>query len=73
MIQQQKLKNGLINGGKKISIKTKNKSGNLNVIKPGETVYVVAIGSDGVDTLRYKGQTVYAPNHEVHMLIYGNQ
>ena len=63
----------MINDGDKDGISAEYKQGVLAVIKPGETVYVVDIGWDGVDTLRYHGQVWYAPNHEVHMIIYGNQ
>ncbi len=63
----------MINDGDKDGIKAEYKQGLLSIIKPGETVYVVDIGWDGVDTLRYHGQVCYAPNHEVHMIIYGNQ
>jgi hypothetical protein len=49
------------------------KQGSLDIIKPGETVYVVSVGWDDVDTLRYHGQVCYAPNHEVHVIIYHNQ
>ncbi|MBV9274590.1 MAG: hypothetical protein JO333_11900 [Verrucomicrobia bacterium] len=44
--------------------------GNVVLIPPGETVYVTSIGN--VDTLRYKGRTVYAPNHEVHIVVYSD-
>jgi hypothetical protein len=47
--------------------------GKLAVIPPGSTIYVVGVGWDGVDTLRYKGRVVYAPNKEVSKLVYGNQ
>jgi len=49
------------------------KAGRVVMIPPGQTVYVVNIGSDDVDTLRYHGVPCYAPNHEVHVIIYGNQ
>jgi hypothetical protein len=63
----------MIDDGDKDGMAAEYKQGLLEVIKPGETVYVVNIGWDDVDTLRYHGQLCYAPNHEVHVIIYGNQ
>ena len=47
--------------------------GKLAAINAGETIYVVDVGWDGIVTIRYHGQICYAPNHEVHVIVYGNQ
>lgn len=64
----------MIDDNDRDGMKAEYEQGALDVIKPGETVYITSIGLlDGIDTVRYHGKVFYAPNHEVSKLVYGNE